>query len=70
MNLDTISGILEKYQNGHGGLIAILEEIQSVYSYLPREALEEVSRRTGRSLVDVYRKSLVPSCRESIPYRS
>ncbi len=54
MSNDTLSGILEKYQNGQGGLISILEEIQSVYSYLPREALEEVSRRTGRSLVDIY----------------
>lgn len=54
MASDTLSGILEKYQNGHGGLISILEEIQAVYSYLPREALEEVARQTGRSLVDIY----------------
>jgi NADH:ubiquinone oxidoreductase subunit E len=54
MTSDTLSGILEKHENGQGGLISILEEIQAVYSYLPREALEEVARQTGRSLVDIY----------------
>jgi NADH-quinone oxidoreductase subunit E len=51
---ESLTGILEKYRNDHGGLISILEEIQSIYSYLPKEALEEVSRATGRSLVDIY----------------
>jgi NADH-quinone oxidoreductase subunit E len=51
---DSLTGILEKHKNGHGNLIGILEEIQAVYSYLPREALEEVARRTNRSLTDVY----------------
>jgi NADH-quinone oxidoreductase subunit E len=51
---ENIAGILEKYGKGHGGLISILEEIQSLYGYLPRPALEEVAEKTGRSLVDVY----------------
>jgi NADH-quinone oxidoreductase subunit E len=54
MNLANISDILQKYRDGRGGLIAILEEIQSLYGYLPQESLEEVARNTGRSLVDVY----------------
>jgi len=37
-----------------GGVIAMLEEIQAKYSYLPREALENVAKETGRSLVDIY----------------
>ncbi len=49
-----ISRILGKYEGGQGGLIAILEEIQAIYSYLPREALETVAEKTGRSLVDIY----------------
>ena len=49
-----ISGILEKYKEGHGGIIAILEEIQAAYSFLPREALEMVAEKTGQSLVDIY----------------
>ncbi|MBD3401756.1 hypothetical protein GF420_02585, partial [candidate division GN15 bacterium] len=51
---DSVAGILERHENGQGQLIAILQEIQSVYSYLPREALEEVARKTGRSLTDIY----------------
>lgn len=51
---DSVTGILEKHEDGHGHLIAILQEIQSVYSYLPRKALEEVARKTGRSLTDIY----------------
>jgi NADH-quinone oxidoreductase subunit E len=54
MSSDTISRILEKYEGGRGGLIAILEEIQATYSYLPREALETVAEKTGRSMVDIY----------------
>lgn len=40
-------------EDGHG-LIAILEEIQHQYGYLPEKALRTVGERTGRSLVDVY----------------
>lgn len=38
----------------HGGLISILEEIQSKYSYLPEEALRKVAEESGKSLADVY----------------
>ena len=49
-----IERILEKHQHDHGGLIAILEDIQAKYSYLPEEALRIVAEKTGRSLVDIY----------------
>ena len=45
---------LEKHNEDRGGLIAILEEIQAEYSYLPEEALRIVSDRSRRSLVEVY----------------
>jgi NADH-quinone oxidoreductase subunit E len=48
-----ILGILEN-QKGRGGLIAILEEIQAEFGFLPEEALRIVSEETGRSLVDIY----------------
>ncbi len=51
---DTIMGIVEKHSASGGGLIPILEDIQSRYGYLPAEALGIVSARTGRSLVDIY----------------
>ncbi len=50
----SVSGILEKYKDGHGSLISILEEVQALYSYLPQDVLEYVAAETGRSLVDVY----------------
>ena len=37
-----------------GGLMAILEEIQAAYGYLPEAALRLVANATNRSLVDVY----------------
>ena len=54
MNLEDIAKICEKHEDVGGGLIAILEDIQSTYSYLPEEALKKVADETKRSLVDVY----------------
>ena len=46
--------IANRHEGAHGGLIAILEEIQALYGYLPEPALRLVARSTNRSLVDVY----------------
>ena len=54
MNSDEVLGIVEKNKGGHGGLIAILQEIQAKYSYLPEDVLRQVAVTTGRSLVDIY----------------
>ncbi|MBN1804594.1 MAG: NAD(P)H-dependent oxidoreductase subunit E [Sedimentisphaerales bacterium] len=54
MSSKDISGILEKHTDERGRLIAVLEEIQAVYGYLPEELLKIVSDKTGCSLVDVY----------------
>jgi NADH-quinone oxidoreductase subunit E len=49
-----VLAILQKHDGCHGSLIAILEEIQLRYGYLPEAALRLVGERTGRSLVDIY----------------
>jgi len=54
INTTQISSIVDKYVDARGGLIAILEAIQDKYSYLPEEALRQVSKETGKSLVDIY----------------
>ena len=54
MNSTDILRIMEKHTEGKGRLVAILEEIQDEYGYLPEESLRIVSDETGRSLVDVY----------------
>ena len=54
MSLDHVPGIVEKHRGHWGGLIAILQDIQARYGYLPADALRIVADRTGRPLVDVY----------------
>src|SRR5512136_1612660 len=54
MNTQEIEAIVTKHGGQRGELISILEDIQSKYSYLPKEALQAVAAQTGRSLVDVY----------------
>lgn len=39
-----VSEILEKYGRDESSLIAMLQDLQEEYSYLPREALEQISR--------------------------
>ena len=52
--MSEIARIIEKHSGERGALIAILQDIQAKYSYLPEEALRTVADRTGRPLVDVY----------------
>ena len=54
MTTTEVLSILKKHGGNRGGLISVLEEIQSKQSYLPVEALKTVAKETGRSLVDVY----------------
>ncbi len=49
-----IASILEKHAHAWGELIAVLEEIQLEYGYLPERALRMLADATGRSLVEVY----------------
>jgi NADH-quinone oxidoreductase subunit E len=55
INEQEIQNILFKHSGSNqGGLISILEDIQNKYGYLPKDALEVVSNKTGRSMVDLY----------------
>ena len=38
----------------HGGIIALLEEVQAKHGFLPEDKLRQIASETGRSLVDVY----------------
>jgi NADH-quinone oxidoreductase subunit E len=49
-----IREIAKEHRLGRGPVIAILEEIQAEYGYLPERALRLVSEETGRSLADIY----------------
>ncbi|UCE66702.1 MAG: NAD(P)H-dependent oxidoreductase subunit E [Candidatus Zixiibacteriota bacterium] len=54
MNPVNSDGSLKKLAEERDSLIAILENIQAKYGYLPEDALREVATETGRSLVDIY----------------
>jgi len=50
----SVSEILERYPADRMSSLAVLEDIQAAYKYLPREALEEVAERLGMHLGEVY----------------
>ncbi|MBI1747333.1 MAG: NAD(P)H-dependent oxidoreductase subunit E [Acidobacteria bacterium] len=54
MSTENVSAIVEKHSGARGALIAILQDIQSRYGYLPADALKIVAGQTGRTLVDIY----------------
>ncbi|MDY7108727.1 MAG: NAD(P)H-dependent oxidoreductase subunit E [Planctomycetota bacterium] len=54
METDGVQTILHQHREDRGGLIAILQDVQRKYSYLPPDVLREIADRTGRSLVDIY----------------
>lgn len=54
MNREHVSAVIERHAGRLGGLIAILQEIQARYGYLPAEALKITAEEAGHSLTDVY----------------
>lgn len=44
MNQENLADILEKYQAEPNAVIAVLQDIQELFGYLPRESLEYVSK--------------------------
>jgi NADH-quinone oxidoreductase subunit E len=51
---DKVESILDSHQRDKGMLVAILQDIQAEYNYLPREALEEASKGLCVPLSQVY----------------
>lgn len=51
---DKIAAIIRRYDGDRGQLVAILQDIQSEYYYLPQEALVEVSELLAIPLSQVY----------------
>ena len=49
-----IDAILAKYEGVKGALIPILQEVQSLYNYLPKDALEYVAAQTGTPIAQIY----------------
>lgn len=49
-----IDAILAKYKDVKGPLIPILQEVQSLYNYLPKDVLEYIAKQTGTPIADIY----------------
>ena len=47
IDLSLLDGVLDEYASVKGSLITILQHTQDVYGYLPKEAIERISERTG-----------------------
>lgn len=54
IDLELLRPVLDDYYEHGTGLIAILQNTQDVYRYLPRRAIEEVALQTGISLSQIY----------------
>jgi NADH-quinone oxidoreductase subunit E len=54
MGRQDVLDIVEKHRGNRGGLVTILQDIQTTYGYLPADALRIVAEKTGRPLADVY----------------
>lgn len=55
MNLDRVNEIIDRYGADRMASLAVLQDIQREYNYLPREALELVAERLGMPLGEIYR---------------
>src|SRR5512137_2263730 len=51
---DRLSAILKKYGKDKSQLVSILQDIQTEYNYLPREALEKLSKKMDIPQSQVY----------------
>lgn len=54
IDITKIEPVLQKYKNKKGALIPILQEIQEIYGYLPKESLEEISKSTKIPASKIY----------------
>ncbi|MBQ9621536.1 MAG: NADH-quinone oxidoreductase subunit NuoE [Atopobiaceae bacterium] len=52
-DLSLIEPVLETYAEVPGSLIAILQETQDIYGYLPMDVMELISERTGTAIASV-----------------
>jgi len=53
-DLSLLDGLVKKYAGKKGIMIPVLQETQSIYGYLPREAFERLSGELGLNLSDMY----------------
>jgi len=55
ISADRVTQIIDHYNTDKTSSLAMLQDIQAAYNYLPREALQEVARRLNVPISDIYR---------------
>jgi NADH:ubiquinone oxidoreductase subunit E len=55
MNLQKVDEIIDSYNSDRSSTLAVLQDLQAEYRYLPREALERTAEKLGVPLGEVYR---------------
>lgn len=53
-DLSSIDSLIEKYRNKKGNMIPILQGVQEIFGYIPRNAFKKISKETGLELSDMY----------------
>ena len=51
---DKIDEIMRKYEGQEGSLIAVLQDVQDLFNYLPRPSLVYIAERLHVPIADVY----------------
>ena len=54
LDLKQVDEILERHDNDRAKIIAIMQDVQEVYRYLPQEVLEYIAEKVGMSESDLY----------------
>ena len=54
IDLAVVSKIIRKHKDNTGGIIEIFQDIQAYFNYLPKEALQFVSKKRGIPISRIY----------------
>jgi len=54
VDLSMIDPLIEKYKGKKGNMIPILQGVQNIFGYIPREAFLKISKATGLKLSEMY----------------
>jgi NADH-quinone oxidoreductase subunit E len=53
-DVSLLDGVIKKYSGKEGIMIPVLQETQSIYGYIPREAFEKLAHELKLNLSDMY----------------
>jgi len=54
MDSSVVTDIINNNNRKHGGLISILEDVQTKFGYLPEGVLGEIAKKINQPLIDIY----------------